>query len=124
MLGELQANGKKIVFAVDSATILTVIALGYRHTQTLGVATHLTIWPSLGCGPIWLALGVGVGDDDVPQLRREFVARFRAHPPSSWSARLLLVVNNAIDIQFGVGVEDGEGGSINPCRRPRLTVIK
>ncbi|CAN5149055.1 hypothetical protein BH09ACT8_BH09ACT8_59030 [soil metagenome] len=38
---------------------------------------------------------------DREQLRAQLVARFESHPPSTWSAQLLEVVVNAIDLQFG-----------------------
>lgn len=115
MLGELQVNGKKIVFDVDSATILTVIALGCRHTQTLGVATHLTIWPSRGCGPIWLALGAGVGDTPElrQQLQEELVDRLAEHPMRDWSCPLIRAVLVSLDMfpKVGLGpVEPGHRG--------------
>ncbi|WP_157923482.1 hypothetical protein [Mycolicibacterium peregrinum] len=55
-------------------------------------------------------------DNDVPHLRQEFVARLKAHPPSTWSAELLQVVISAIDVQFGKPVAELSGP-------PRLTIV-
>lgn len=60
-------------------------------------------------------------EQELRLLRSEFVSRFEAHPPSTWSAALFSAVIAVIDLQFG---HPRDAEDVNSTGRPLLRVVR